>query len=243
MIISLVNQKGGVGKTTTAVNLASSLARKNHRVVLVDLDPQGSATKWHAVEGNQAFEILNRSNLSAATDLGALSTAYDYVVVDAPPAINELTRNVLEVSDVTVIPVTPSSLDLWACADTLKMAKEVREKHPDLEIKFLINRKIPGTRSGREIRQTLDEFNTDVINTELCQRVAYVDAMKYGVSVMQFAPGSKAAQEIEQLCDEIISTSDQAAESADLEEEDLNPIYTLYQEETNNILFRSFQNH
>jgi len=243
MIISLVNQKGGVGKTTTAVNLASSLARKNHRVVLVDLDPQGSATKWHDVEGNQAFEILNRSNLSAASDLGALSTAYDYVVVDAPPAINELTRNILEVSDVTVIPVTPSSLDLWACTDTLKMAKEVRKKHPGLEIKFLINRKIPGTRAGREIRQTLDEFNTGVINTELCQRVAYVDAMKYGVSVMQFAPGSKAAQEIEQLCDEIITGSDQAADAAEMEEEDINPIYALYQEETNNILFRSFQSH
>lgn len=240
MIISLVNQKGGVGKTTTAVNLASSLARKNLRLVLVDLDPQGSATKWHDVEGNQAFEILNRSNLFTASDLEALSTAYDYVIVDAPPAINELTRNVLEVSDVTVIPVTPSSLDLWACADTLKMAKEVQEKHPGLEIKFLVNRKIPGTRAGREIRQALREYNTGVMNTELCQRVAYVDAMKYGVSVMQFAPGSKAAQEIEQLCDEIISESGDAASMA---EEDLNPIYAVYQEETDNILFRSFQRH
>lgn len=240
MIISLINQKGGVGKTTTAVNLASSLARKNYRLVLVDLDPQGSATKWHDVEGNQAFEILNRSNLFTAADLEALSTAYDYVIVDAPPAISALTRNVLAVSDVTIIPVTPSSLDIWACADTLKMAKEVREKHPGLEIKFLINRKIPGTRAGKEIRQALCQFDTGVIHTELCQRVAYVDAMKYGVSVMQFAPGSKAAQEIEQLCDEIINESVEATSMAD---EDHNPIYAVYQEETDNILFRSFQSH
>ena len=239
MIISLVNQKGGVGKTTTAVNLASSLARKNYSLVLVDLDPQGSAARWHGLEGNQAFEILHQPELMTVSDIKALSNAYDHVIIDAPASISELTRNVLAASDVTVIPVTPSSLDLWACSDTLKMVKEVRKNHPGLEVKFLINRKIPGTRSGREVRQALIEFDTGIIDTELCQRVAYVDAMKYGVSVMQFAPGSKAAQEIEALCDEIVSGNGQTASMNDIEH---NPIYAIYQEETDNILFRSFQN-
>jgi chromosome partitioning protein len=194
------------------------------------------------VEGNQAFEILHQSNLLSASDLEALSTAYDYVIVDAPPSISGLTQSVLEASDVAVIPVTPSSLDLWACTDTLKIVKEIQNKHPDLKVKFLINRKITGTRSGREIKQALKEFDTGIINTELCQRVAYVDAMKHGVSVMQYAPGSKAAQEIEQLCDEITNENGQATGAAEMEETQLKSIYTVYQEETDNILFRSFQN-
>ena len=89
------------------------------------------------------------------------------------------------------------------------------------------------------MREALAEFGVPAFETELCQRVAYIDAMKYGVSVMQFAPGSKAANEIEQLCDEIL-----AEKSEEMSEDDAihNAIATLYQEETDNILFRSFQN-
>lgn len=107
------------------------------------------------------------------------------------------------------------------------------------KVRLLINRKIPGTRVGREVRQALEKFDTPVFETELCQRVAYIDAMKYGVSVMQFAPGSKAAGEIEQWSQEVI-----ALFSKDMPEEDApdTSIATLYREETDNILFRSFQN-
>jgi len=59
MIICLVNQKGGVGKTTAAINLGVSLKRKNNSVVFIDADPQGSASQWHAVENNEAFELLH----------------------------------------------------------------------------------------------------------------------------------------------------------------------------------------
>lgn len=73
-----------------------------------------------------------------------------------------------------------------------------------MEVKLLINRKIPGTRIGREARETMEKFQLDVFDTELCQRVAFIDAMTYGVSVMQYAPHSKAADEIERLCAEIV---------------------------------------
>jgi len=68
----------------------------------------------------------------------------------------------------------------------------------------LINRKIPGTKIGRDSREAMNQFQMDVFNTELCQRVAFIDAMTSGVSVMQYAPNSKAAGEIERLCEEII---------------------------------------
>ncbi|MBT8351989.1 MAG: hypothetical protein KJO26_12260, partial [Deltaproteobacteria bacterium] len=87
---------------------------------------------------------------------------------------------------------------------TLKMIEEIRPLNSDIEVKLLINRKIPGTKIGREAREVMKKFQTNVFDTELCQRVAFIDAMTSGVSVMQYAPHSKAAGEIERLCEEII---------------------------------------
>jgi chromosome partitioning protein len=239
MIISFVNQKGGVGKTTTAINLASCLVRKNHKLVLIDADPQGSAATWHSIEDNQAFEILEHPGKLTQADIETLETAYDYVIIDAPPAVDDRVETILRASDLAILPVTPSSLDLWSCKETLDTMEPKSEVPRNANIRLLINRKIPGTRVGREMRQALDKFDTPVFETELCQRVAYIDAMKYGVSVMQFAPGSKAAGEIEQWSQEVI-----ALLSEEMSEEDAtdNSIATLYKEETENILFRSFQN-
>jgi len=239
MIISFVNQKGGVGKTTAAINLASSLVRKNHKLVLIDADPQGSAAIWHSIEDNQAFEILGHPGELRQADIEILETAYDYVIIDAPPVVNDKVKTILKVSDLAILPVTPSSLDLWSCKETLDTMDSNSEAPLNGKVRLLINRKIPGTRVGREVRQALDKFDTPVFETELCQRVAYIDAMKYGVSVMQFAPGSKAADEIEQWSQEVI-----ALLSEEMPEEGAtdNSIATLYREETDNILFRSFQN-
>jgi len=203
MIISFVNQKGGVGKTTSAINVAASLKRRNYDVVFIDADPQGSASYWHAVENNNAFEILHRPQPLSKSDIEELSQNHDFLVIDAPPAIGDITKSILAITDLSIIPLSPSSLDIWSCKGTLEIIDEARVENPDLDVKLLINRKIPGTRVGREARDSLSIFNMDLLDTELCQRVAYIDAMTSGVSVMQYAPGSKAADEIESLCDEI----------------------------------------
>jgi len=203
MIISFVNQKGGVGKTTSAINVAASLKRRNYKIGFVDADPQGSATQWRAVEDNTAFEIIHHPEPISKSEIEELSQNYDYLVIDAPPAIGNITKSILAVTDLSIIPLSPSSLDIWSCKGTLEMVDEAREENPDLDVKLLINRKIPGTRVGREARDSLAVFDMDVLDTELCQRVAYIDAMTSGVSVMQYAPSSKAADEVESLCDEI----------------------------------------
>lgn len=204
MIISFVNQKGGVGKTTTAINLAIGLKKKNYNLVFIDADPQGSAIQWHAIEGNKSFEILHHPSPIHATDIRQLSMNYDYVIIDAPPAIGDISKAILAVTDLAIIPLSPSALDVWSCWGTLKMIDEIRPLNSDIEVKLLINRKIPGTKIGRDSREAMNQFQMDVFNTELCQRVAFIDAMTSGVSVMQYAPHSKAAGEIERLCEEII---------------------------------------
>jgi len=216
MIISFVNQKGGVGKTTSAINIAASLNRRNYKIGFIDADPQGSATHWHALEDNAAFEIMHHPEPLARNDIQKLSQKYDYLVIDAPPAIGSITKSILAVADLSIIPLSPSSLDFWSCKRTLEMVDEAREENPELDVKLLINRRIPGTRIGRQARDLLAEFNLDILDSELCQRVAFIDAMSSGVSVMQYAPGSKAANEVENLCDEI--TLQNAEEEYQIEE-------------------------
>jgi len=239
MIISFVNQKGGVGKTTMAINLASNLVRKNHKLVLIDADPQASAATWHSIEDNQAFEILDHPGEMTQADVECLESEFEYVIIDAPPAVDDKVKTILKASDLAILPVTPSSLDLWSCKETLDTMNPNSEVLQNGEVRLLINRKIPGTRVGREVRQALEKFETPVFETELCQRVAYIDAMKYGVSVMQFAPGSKAANEIELWSQEVIALSGKEMLAEDATN---NSIASLYREETDNILFRSFNN-
>jgi chromosome partitioning protein len=205
MIISFVNQKGGVGKTTTAINLASSLVRKNYRLIMIDTDPQGSAVTWHSIENNQAFEVSYHPDELIQADIEALEVAYDVVMIDSPPAADVKVAAIMSASDLVVFPVTPSSLDLWSCKETLDKMDPKSKVLRNNKIRLLINRKITGTRIGREMHQALKTFNMPVFNTELCQRVAYIDAMLHGVSVMQFAPSSKAAGEIEQWSQEVVA--------------------------------------
>jgi chromosome partitioning protein len=214
MVICFVNQKGGVGKTTTAINIGASLKRKNWSVVLVDADPQGSAVQWQDVENNNTFGVLHHPGPVLPADIEELTEIYDYVLIDAPPAIDEITRSVLAVSELAVVPLSPSPLDIWSCEGTLEMISEARRQNPGLEIKLLINRKIPGTRLGREAREAVDIFDTGVFETELCQRVAFIDAMTCGVSVTQYSPGSKAAAEVESLCQEILACTVEEEETA-----------------------------
>jgi chromosome partitioning protein len=204
MIVGFVNQKGGVGKTTTAINIAASLIRRNKKVLFIDADPQGSAMQWHSVENNNAFEILHYPEPILKVEIQELSKNYDHIIIDAPPAIGDITESILSIANLTIVPLSPSPLDVWSCKATLEIIEEIQPERPEMKVRLLINRKIQGTRVGRGARDSVEEFNAAVLDTELCQRVAFIDAMTFGVSVMQYEPNSKAAFEIEQLCDEIV---------------------------------------
>jgi len=205
MIISLVNQKGGVGKTTIAVNLASCLSERGHQTLLVDADPQGSVLQWQSVSNDQRFEIIHRPSATLLGDRKAMTKGHDHVVIDAPPAIGEITKAVLALSDLAIIPIGPSPLDIWSSKETLALFAEARKRHRHLKPKLLICRKIVGTRIGREAREALETYGVELFESEISQRIAFVEAMISGRSVLDHAPHSEAAAEIRQLCEEIIS--------------------------------------
>lgn len=203
MIISLVNRKGGVGKSTIAINLCACLPRRNRTALLIDADPQGSVTQWQSIEDNVAFDVKPYPMPLSSRDIDRFSKGYDHVVIDSPPALGDIIRSVLEVSDLAIVPVGPSPLDIWSTNETVAMIKETRNHRRKLAAKLLICRKIPRTIIGREAREAVEVYDLGIFETEISQRIAYVQSLISGVSVMQYAPNSEAALEIKSLCDEV----------------------------------------
>src|SRR5476651_1448820 len=115
MIIGVLNQKGGVGKTTIAVNLAAAFANSGARALLVDADPQGSALAWSSArERDPLFAVVGMAKPSLHRDLPDLAKNYDFVVIDGAPRVNELGRSAILASDFVLLPVQPSPYDVWA---------------------------------------------------------------------------------------------------------------------------------
>jgi chromosome partitioning protein len=204
MVISLVNQKGGVGKTTVAINLASGLALRGFYVLLVDSDPQGSVLQWYSIQNQEFLEVERLAQRFDSAGFRKRTSKRDYVVIDAPPAISDITIDVLDATDLVLIPVGPSALDLWSSKRILDLLAKSRKKGLRRKAKVLICRKIPGTRVGREAREAVDIYGLDIVPVEISQRIAYVEAMTAGLSVLQYAPTSAAADEITALCDFIV---------------------------------------
>jgi chromosome partitioning protein len=203
MIISLVNQKGGVGKTTLAINIGAGLARRNFRVGFIDTDPQGNAFQWQAIEANLAFEVKHLPRPISREDVASLQSRDTILLIDTPPAVGEISFSVLAVSDLAVIPVAPSILDIWSTRSTISLVEEVKKTNPRLREKLLVSRKIPRTRLGRNGREAIEALEAEVFETEISQRIAYVESMITGVSVFQYAPNSDAAMEMDRLCEEL----------------------------------------
>ena len=204
MVVSLINQKGGVGKTTAAVNLASGLAEAGNRILVVDADPQGSVVQWQSIADGAEFEVLHLPSPQLSKELKTVSRRYDHIVVDSPPAIEDITRAAIEVSNLAIIPIAPSPLDIWSSKETIALVNTLGKKYRKLNAKILIYRKIPGTRLGKEAREAMGSYDLDILSTEISQRIVFVEAMIAGLSVLKYAPKSIAADEIRSLCKEIV---------------------------------------
>ncbi|MEJ2309393.1 MAG: ParA family partition ATPase [Gammaproteobacteria bacterium] len=202
-VIALVGNKGGAGKTTLAINLASAF-NELAPTVLLDADPQGSSLQWFNIAGDDC--VLNVADASIGVE-DQVRSAEDvsYCVVDCPPSVHsDQTRDALRVSDLVIIPVQPSPLDLWASVHIETEVNKARKVNPGLRALLVINQSEPRTRLSRLAADALQELSLPAASTAIRRRVAHRNAILQGRSVLQMGSrGAAAADEIRQLIDEL----------------------------------------
>jgi chromosome partitioning protein len=207
MIVALLNQKGGVGKTTLALHLAGAWARQGCRVTVIDADPQGSALDWseqRAKEGGaRLFGVLGLARDTLHREAPEIARGVDHVVIDGPPRIAGLMRSALLAADLVLVPAQPSPFDGWASGEMLNLIREARIFRPELIARFVLNRCAARTIIARETGDALAEHDPPVLAARIGQRVAFADAARTGQLVFEVESGGAAAREITALCGEI----------------------------------------
>ena len=205
-VIALVGNKGGAGKTTLCINLASALAERDVTVVL-DADPQQSTHNWHAIaDGGSAFTVISASE-DVAQAAAQHADSARYVLIDCPPSVRSpQTSDALSRADLALIPVQPSPLDLWASVQIEAEVDRARESNPDLDALLVINQLEPRTRLSQVMRDALAELSLPAAQSAISRRMIYKKSVIQGRSVLDVgSQGAVAAEEIRQLVDEMVN--------------------------------------
>ncbi len=205
MIIAILNQKGGVGKTTLSVNLAAALALAGQRTLLIDADPQASALDWQAArKGESLFPVVGIAKPTLHKDVPGLAGGYAHIVIDGPPRANDLAKSAILAADLIVIPVQPSPYDIWAAEEIIKLYQEANLFKENLKAIFTINRKIGNTAIGRDVAEALKGYPFPLAASSITQRVVFAESAASGLSVLESEPKGPAAKEIRSLMQELL---------------------------------------
>jgi chromosome partitioning protein len=202
-VVSILNPKGGSGKTTLSTNLARAFHNRGHKILLVDSDPQGSASDWHAACNDNPIAFIAYGKPDNLKALPGIAAHYDYVFIDGAAKLEGMIAAAVKVSDAVLIPVQPSPYDIWAASDLVELIKarqDVTEGKP--QAAFIVSRVIKRTLLGGEVNGALAEYGLPVLESITVQRQIYPRSAADGLTV--FDNGNKeAAEEINAIADEV----------------------------------------
>ncbi len=206
MIISILNQKGGSGKTTLAVNLARYFTLRNEKTLLIDSDPQGSARDWHTNSDGELLEVIGLDRPTIDKDINKFKMLYKWIIVDGAPQLSNMAVKTVMCSDVVLIPVQPSPYDIWASSDIVELVKaRIDITEGKLKAAFVVSRQISNTSIGKEVRSILEQYELPIFIFGTFQRVAYATTAN-GSTVFDkstCAYDERAAFEITQIAIEL----------------------------------------
>lgn len=214
VVIAVFNGKGGAGKTTVAVNIAGAFGIQGKKVLVVDLDKQGSAVKWISMASDEKPFPAHPTNLchlspaSLGREILKHANDYDYIVIDCPPAVESpMPSAALIVADLAIVPFQPAPLDVWAMDEVGVLIERALVNNPDLVVKGLINLKKKSATATAIIEELKeggeDGPSMDFFATEINSRPAFLDAQLMGAPVHYVPRSTQAVKEIDQLVSEI----------------------------------------
>ena len=201
MVIAYLNQKGGVGKTTLAVHVAWQLADQGAVVLLLDADPQASASEWAGLREETPFAVLACARANLNHEAARLRDRCDHILIDGPPRGDAIVRSCLAAADLAAVPIEPSGLSARASDRIVELIGEAQTFRPELQARFIVSRKRARTRIGRQMRDLATGL--PVLRTEITERVAFTEAMTYGRTVQEMDPRHPGAAEIAALAAEL----------------------------------------
>lgn len=199
-VLSLLSQKGGSGKSTLTIHLAVIAQQSGLRVVIVDCDPQRSATAWWQARAAVTPQLVEAEPAQIDDVIeAARADGADLLVVDTQPSVTRSTLDVARIADLVLVPTRPSILDLRAIGATVEVVKAAKRPAG-----ILLNSCPPG-RGDREAGVTLEaraglaSYGIDVLPGSVTQRAALAHALIDGRAVTEFEPDGKAAAELQRV--------------------------------------------
>jgi len=207
-VIAIANQKGGTGKTNTTMQLAGALVRRGYKVLVIDVDAQGTAVQWSAIseQGFPASVAALPESKNLHLRIAQLGRDYHFILVDSPPSKeNTATARVLPLAHLVIVPIIPSAPDLWATVGIKDAIEQTQIRNPYLQSRLLLNQVLSRTRLARELVEAIKEFGIECFVTQLGQRTAYRESAATGLTVFDL-DNPEAKAEIEQLTTEVLAT-------------------------------------
>ena len=194
--IAIISQKGGAGKTTLAIHLAAAAQAAGRVALIVDTDPQATASQWASWRGDAPPEVIDSPPPRLAAKIAAAGAqGADFIVIDTPPHADSAARAAVEVADLVLIPCRPSAFDLSAIQTSARLVQLLRK--PAFVVFAAGSPNAP--RIYAEAGELVDSFGTPPCPVILPDRAAYRHASAEGRSVMESEPAGKAADEIREF--------------------------------------------